>query len=483
MQPLFSIVIPIYNTEKYLSAAVDSIISQGFDSYELLLIDDGSHDSCPQIIDEYARRVPQIRGFHKENGGTYSGYNLGIEMATGKYTIFLSSDDYCDPRMFEILSQQAQMWDYDMIFMNVASHTCDAEQNIIKANFQNSVMTQPFSIIGKKNIEENWIHFLSLGLVRNPVNAYRSEIIKKYRFRTDIYGADYLMNITVADDIKSAACHHLDLYHGLVYPAIEDKSFNISTGKFNTYEHDMFNEFYDNYLQLLSKWDLLDEDAKNMLAQLRLTHLDTELINISSFSNTQTPAENIATIASYFDETIARACEITQKRKVIEELLIDRCVLQYIQAHDKIEDADHFMVQMVALLTDRLLSPRKKAQRLVPLIVDEENPYHLGLCYLQQLCAGCDDDELHLICDYITQEERSRGMLLTGKYIDAAENIVRLFEMPVSEPEKYLILGRNCINLGFAEDGVNTYYLGLDSFPDNKRLKEALIQAGVSING
>jgi glycosyltransferase involved in cell wall biosynthesis len=88
-----SVIVPIYNTEQYLSRCLDSIISQSFTDFELLLIDDGSTDGSGLICDSYADRDRRIRVFHKQNGGVSSARNLGIDKAQGEWLYFVDSDD------------------------------------------------------------------------------------------------------------------------------------------------------------------------------------------------------------------------------------------------------------------------------------------------------------------------------------------------------------------------------------------------------
>lgn len=90
---LFSIIVPIYNIEKYLRRCVDSVLSQSFGDYELILVDDGSPDNCPIICDEYAKKDARIRVIHKENGGLVSARQAGIKSATGDYVFNLDGDD------------------------------------------------------------------------------------------------------------------------------------------------------------------------------------------------------------------------------------------------------------------------------------------------------------------------------------------------------------------------------------------------------
>lgn len=91
---LFSIIVPVYKTEVFLPKCVDSILSQTYRHFELIIVDDGSPDNCPQICDKYARSDNRIHVIHKENGGAASARNIGIHVAHGDYIIFSDSDDY-----------------------------------------------------------------------------------------------------------------------------------------------------------------------------------------------------------------------------------------------------------------------------------------------------------------------------------------------------------------------------------------------------
>lgn len=96
--PLISIIVPVYNSEKTLNRCIDSILSQTFHDWELLLIDDGSTDCSGEICDEYAIKDKRVKVFHKGNGGVSSARNVGLNNAKGEWITFIDSDDEI-PRM------------------------------------------------------------------------------------------------------------------------------------------------------------------------------------------------------------------------------------------------------------------------------------------------------------------------------------------------------------------------------------------------
>lgn len=92
--PLITVIVPIFKTERYLRQCVESILAQSFDDFELILVDDGSPDLCPQICDEYAKQDERIRVIHKQNGGLVSARIAGVKAAKGEYITFVDSDDW-----------------------------------------------------------------------------------------------------------------------------------------------------------------------------------------------------------------------------------------------------------------------------------------------------------------------------------------------------------------------------------------------------
>ena len=102
-QETISIIIPIYNTEKYLKSCVESIINQTYKNLEIILVDDGSIDKSGQICDEYSKKDPRIKTLHKPNGGLADARNYGLKNATGKYIGFIDGDDYIYPTFYEEL--------------------------------------------------------------------------------------------------------------------------------------------------------------------------------------------------------------------------------------------------------------------------------------------------------------------------------------------------------------------------------------------
>jgi glycosyltransferase involved in cell wall biosynthesis len=117
---LISIIIPVYNVEKYLHECVDSVLHQTYRNLEVILVDDGSSDRCPQICDEYAEKDIRIKVIHKRNSGQSDARNAGFEIATGDYVYFLDSDDYLAETAMEELYDAAEKVQADFVLFGAA---------------------------------------------------------------------------------------------------------------------------------------------------------------------------------------------------------------------------------------------------------------------------------------------------------------------------------------------------------------------------
>lgn len=101
-----SVILPIYGVEKYLDECMEHIVNQTYQNLEIIMIDDGSKDNCPKMCDEWARKDSRIRVIHKKNAGLGFARNSGLEIATGKYVVFIDSDDFIDNNMIQVLYEQ-----------------------------------------------------------------------------------------------------------------------------------------------------------------------------------------------------------------------------------------------------------------------------------------------------------------------------------------------------------------------------------------
>ena len=176
--PLFSIIVPVYMVEEFLPTCVESILNQGFTDYELILIDDGSPDSCGAMCDAYTKKDARVRVIHKENGGVSSARNSGLDVATGSWIWFVDSDDYIEPYSLEQFHTAIQEEHADLYVFNCKD---------IRETFEGKL--------------ETFLHkyYFTYVLGFGPWNKlYSAEVIHNNNLRFDIQeniGEDLLFNI------------------------------------------------------------------------------------------------------------------------------------------------------------------------------------------------------------------------------------------------------------------------------------------------
>lgn len=121
-----SIIVPVYNTGKYLYKCINSILAQTLEDFELIIINDGSVDNSCDICDEYAKTDSRVKVIHKKNEGVSIARNVGIEMATGEYIGFIDSDDWIEPDMYCDMYSFAKKYDVDIVMCDTVSKFDDA---------------------------------------------------------------------------------------------------------------------------------------------------------------------------------------------------------------------------------------------------------------------------------------------------------------------------------------------------------------------
>ena len=147
-----SVIIPVYNIEKYLEQCLYSVITQTLKDIEIIIVDDGSTDSSPQICDKFAGIDKRIKVVHKENAGLGIAYNTGMDIATGEYIGFVESDDFADEHMFEDLYELAKKHQADIV--KSSWYYYNTSGNIVskELRFAGYDSYKPFNIINSPNL-------------------------------------------------------------------------------------------------------------------------------------------------------------------------------------------------------------------------------------------------------------------------------------------------------------------------------------------
>lgn len=184
---MISVIVPVYNSEKYLHRCIDSILAQTYTDFELLLIDDGSKDNSGKICDEYAAKDSRIRVFHKENGGVSSARNMGLDNAQGEWITFVDSDDWVENDAYISLDKNS---DKDII---INSFLMYYEGNFYKEG------DISLYISSKKQKDDFLFKYLHTGLLTTVCSKiYKKDIIGDIYFdKNVVVGEDTLFFLNV----------------------------------------------------------------------------------------------------------------------------------------------------------------------------------------------------------------------------------------------------------------------------------------------
>lgn len=170
VQPLVSIIVPVYNAEQYLRYCIDSILGQSYTNLEVILVDDGASDSSPAICDEYAARDPRVTVIHQENGGIAKAQNTGLDAAHGAYIAFADNDDILDHHNIEYLLHALQSTGADMS----------------KARWQQFGVSQLDDIAAEAAAGAS--EPSKITVFKDPLRAYQTVFCKSLRMLGDLFG-------------------------------------------------------------------------------------------------------------------------------------------------------------------------------------------------------------------------------------------------------------------------------------------------------
>lgn len=227
MSELISVIVPVYNVEKYLSECVDSIINQSYTQLEILLVDDGSTDNSSKICDEYAKKDSRVKVIHKTNGGVSSARNIGLDVCAGEYVMFVDSDDYLDENaclmaLHYLNSEAADFSFFGLIEEYSSGKTTKQSSFSDKKTFSCESIENLFLLV----ISDN-----ALKDILGPVcKLFRRSVIGDTRFKCDItIGEDIVFVLEVIEKSKRIVffpeCYYFYRYVDTSLSKRKDNSF------------------------------------------------------------------------------------------------------------------------------------------------------------------------------------------------------------------------------------------------------------------
>lgn len=239
---VISVIVPVYNVEKYLRKCLDSIVNQTYPHLEIILVNDGSTDSSGEICEEYAARDPRIKLLHKENGGQSSARNLGLDSVTGDYIAFFDSDDWLDIDVYRRCIEKfhspscvdAVFFEYDMLYKDGSR-----EYSYTKLKEESSVSTPPFYYLLNR-------YAWGTDVMASPCNkVYRASTVKDIRYTEGKKYEDVLYTFLAFTRIKSyRLLAPSGTYAGFCYNRTNESS---TTHQIKSDVCDLFDLLFDAY--------------------------------------------------------------------------------------------------------------------------------------------------------------------------------------------------------------------------------------------
>ena len=204
-EPLISVIVPVYNVEKYLARCLDSIINQTYKNLQIIVVDDGSTDNSSKLCDEYAKKDKRIEVYHKENGGVSSARNIGIKNAKGEAVGFIDSDDYVEPQYIEALVKSMLDNDSDISLCGFKKIYGKQSDDIIR--FEDGTCFDKETFVKKIMNVENAFGTCHTKLIKK-------EAISKTRFDESLtVGEDALFMAAISSRINKASYVGQALYN------------------------------------------------------------------------------------------------------------------------------------------------------------------------------------------------------------------------------------------------------------------------------
>lgn len=222
---IISVIIPNYNGEKYIKRCIDSLTKQDKGRLEIIFVDDGSKDNSVRIIEAISKNFTNIKIITKENGGASSARNVGITMATGKYTLFLDVDDKLEDNAIDIMLDNIGNND-ELVF----SYT-NYDENANKLRDRNQIEAE----ISGDELRENLFYYVARTHFYGPCNKlFRTSLLQKNNIKFPLgitTGEDYIFNLRVAEKIGSIKFMNLHLYQYYSNSSSVSHTFNINKWK------------------------------------------------------------------------------------------------------------------------------------------------------------------------------------------------------------------------------------------------------------
>ena len=266
MSDLISVIIPVYNVEKYIKKCLNSVINQTYKNLEIILVDDGSTDNSREICDNYARQDNRIKVIHKKNGGLSSARNEALKIATGFYIGFVDSDDYIEPDMYQVLYNLIKKNNADISMVSFYEETHD--KVLKEKNSKKLYLYENLDILKELLINKN---------LQNTVwnKLYSKKLFETIRFPTGKNYEDIGTTYFLFEKSKKLVYLEIPKYHHLTRIDSICGIRNVQT------RIDLLNVIYDRYLYLKDKKPTLNiYNAYSFVLYMLISYEDIAYSNV-----------------------------------------------------------------------------------------------------------------------------------------------------------------------------------------------------------
>ena len=303
-QPEISVIVPVYQVEKYLNECIDSILAQTFTDLEVILVDDGSPDNCPALCDAAAKRDSRVRVIHQQNKGLSGARNAGIDVARGNWLGFVDSDDVIDQTFYEKLHTAAvhagaEMAVCDILGVDENGKKCPFQYELLK----NEVLTNE-EVIRRMRLTP---------LVNAATKLYKREIFATLRYPEGKNYEDAFIAPAIYESIKNVACVGEQLYHyrinpeGIMKRRVDIKNLDEVEANYGLFECALKHGKTD---VLLLEYTLMQKiirrTEKNLSPEDRQSARMQEILGIMEKAHTQIEQNNAVTISTKMETLFYR---------------------------------------------------------------------------------------------------------------------------------------------------------------------------------
>ncbi len=236
MKDLISVIVPVYNTAELLPKCIDSILTQTYSNLEVILVNDGSSDNSGNICDEYAKKDSRIKVIHKENGGVSEARNVALDTVNGDYVIFVDSDDYLEPTIYETLINLSYEHNCDISICSYTTYREDGSTFFFMNSDEIEIMDKAKAVSDLLEDERLQSHMWN--------KLYKAKLFNDIRFPTASIMEDVCVNYMLFEKANKVVFYHKPLYNYI------RRTGSLSLAPSGTKNKDAFTVILNRYLAL-----------------------------------------------------------------------------------------------------------------------------------------------------------------------------------------------------------------------------------------